>query len=147
MLTVPFHRQPALYRLPLISTKNPEPPFLWFSEKLKSTYNVGNKEKGRISKRVFQENKARQIFRKMNISYPLIRKTLHLRSLTGFWICLWKMRFTNAQNIFNSWSLSRMLINKIIHAVKDMFRIDTTRNKFLNGFSVNLSFSLYPQRW
>ena len=27
----------------------------------------------RISKRVFQENKARQIFRKMNISYPLIR--------------------------------------------------------------------------
>ena len=35
--------------------------------------NVGNKAKGRISKRVFQENKARQIFRKTNISYPLIR--------------------------------------------------------------------------
>ena len=34
---------------------------------------VGNKAKGRISKRVFQENKARQIFRKTNISYPLIR--------------------------------------------------------------------------
>ena len=34
---------------------------------------VGNKAKGLISKRVFQENKARQIFRKMNISYPLIR--------------------------------------------------------------------------
>ena len=34
---------------------------------------VGNKAKGRISKRVFQEVKARQIFRKMNISYPLIR--------------------------------------------------------------------------
>ena len=32
---------------------------------------VGNKTKGRISKRVFQENKARQIFRKTNISYPL----------------------------------------------------------------------------
>ena len=31
---------------------------------------VGNKAKGRISKRVLQENKARQIFRKMNISYP-----------------------------------------------------------------------------
>ena len=28
--------------------------------------------KGRISKRVFQENKARQIFRKTNIFYPLI---------------------------------------------------------------------------
>ena len=34
---------------------------------------VGNKAKGRISKRVFQENKARQISRKTNISYPLIR--------------------------------------------------------------------------
>ena len=32
----------------------------------------GNKGKGRISKRL-QENKARQIFRKTNISYPLIR--------------------------------------------------------------------------
>ena len=35
--------------------------------------NVVNKAKGRISKRVFQENKARQIFRKTKISYPLIR--------------------------------------------------------------------------
>ena len=31
---------------------------------------VVNKAKGRISKRVFQKNKARQIFRKTNISYP-----------------------------------------------------------------------------
>ena len=30
-------------------------------------------QKGRISKRVFQEDKARQIFWKTNISYPLIR--------------------------------------------------------------------------
>ena len=29
---------------------------------------------GRISKRMFQENKARQIFRKTNISYPLISR-------------------------------------------------------------------------
>ena len=36
-------------------------------------YFVGNTAKGRISKRVFQENKARQIFQKTNISYPLIR--------------------------------------------------------------------------
>ena len=34
---------------------------------------VGNKAKGRISKRVSQENKARQIFRKTKISYLLIR--------------------------------------------------------------------------
>ena len=34
---------------------------------------VGNKARGGISKRVLQENKERQIFRKTNISYPLIR--------------------------------------------------------------------------
>ena len=34
---------------------------------------VGNKAGRRISKRVFQENKASQIFRKKNIFYPLIR--------------------------------------------------------------------------
>ena len=34
---------------------------------------VDNKTKGRISKRVFQENKARQIFRKANICYSVIR--------------------------------------------------------------------------
>ena len=39
--------------------------------KLEKAENVGNKAKGRISKRVFLENKARQIFRKTNISYPL----------------------------------------------------------------------------
>ena len=35
---------------------------------------VGNTAKGQISKRVFQESKARQNFRKTNISYPLIRE-------------------------------------------------------------------------
>ena len=34
---------------------------------------VGNKTKGGILKQMFKENKARQIFRKTNISYPLIR--------------------------------------------------------------------------
>ena len=34
---------------------------------------IGSKAKGRISKRVFQESKARQIFRRTDISYPLIR--------------------------------------------------------------------------
>ena len=36
-------------------------------------HDVGNKAKGQILKRVFQENKPRQIFRKTNISYYLIR--------------------------------------------------------------------------
>ena len=33
---------------------------------------VDIKAKGQISKRMFQENKARQIFRKTNVSYLLI---------------------------------------------------------------------------
>ena len=46
---------------------------LFSANKQKISFFVGNKAKGRISKRVLQENKARQIFRKTNISYPLIR--------------------------------------------------------------------------
>ena len=38
--------------------------------KIETLYVVGNKAKGQISKLVLQENKARQIFRKTNISYP-----------------------------------------------------------------------------
>ena len=36
-----------------------------------------NKAEERISKRDFQENKARRIFRKTNIFYPLMRKCAH----------------------------------------------------------------------
>ena len=43
---------------------------------------VGSEAKGRISKRVFQENKARQIFRKTNISYPRI----HTRTCAYQWV-------------------------------------------------------------
>ena len=46
---------------------------MFFMQYLCSDYIVGNQAKGWISKRVFQENRARQIFRKTNISYPLIR--------------------------------------------------------------------------
>ena len=56
---------------------------------------VGNKAKGRNSKRVFQENKAREIFRKTNISYPLITdgvclKYYHRKCIKDdffFWFC------------------------------------------------------------
>ena len=41
----------------------------WRKKKL---HLVGNNAKGRISKRMFQESKARHIFRRTNISYPLI---------------------------------------------------------------------------
>ena len=42
---------------------------------------VGNKAKGRISKRMFQENKVRQIFRKTNISYSLIPEMFVFRKI------------------------------------------------------------------
>ena len=41
---------------------------------------VGNKAKGRISNRVFQVNKAPQVFQKTNISYPLIRTRTFLET-------------------------------------------------------------------
>ena len=46
---------------------------LWMLLILSDNNYVSNKAKGRIRKRLFQENKVRQIFRKTNISYPLIR--------------------------------------------------------------------------
>ena len=59
---------------------------------------VGNKTKGRISKRVFQENKARQIFWKTNISYPFIRtRTCFVFLKHPFWdspFCLITNEFT-----------------------------------------------------
>ena len=41
------------------------------SDKMSNGIFVGNKAKGRIRKRVFQEKKARRIFRKTNIFYPV----------------------------------------------------------------------------
>ena len=45
----------------------------WWNVVLTQQEFAGNKAKGRISKRVFQENKACQIFRKTIIPYLLIR--------------------------------------------------------------------------
>ena len=62
---------------------------------------AGNKTKERISKRVFQGNKARQIVRKTNISYPLIRMRTCVYQevrMFVFWkiwraFCSWNTRF------------------------------------------------------
>ena len=51
---------------------------------LRRCQNVGNKAKGRISKRVFQENKVSQIFRKTNISYQGVRNAPFLENLPCF---------------------------------------------------------------
>ena len=55
---------------------------------------VGNKAKGRISKRVFQESKARQNFRETNISYSLIRtRTCAYVCVSGGKKCLFSGNF------------------------------------------------------
>ena len=85
------------------------------------TNSLDNKAKGRISKRVFQENKARQIFRKTNISYPLIpwfppglespRKSWNLKRVLespGIWKESWKvLKFEKSPR--KSWNLKRVL--------------------------------------
>ena len=58
---------------------------------------VDNKAKGRISKRLFQENKARQIFRKTNIFYALIRTRREKN--TRFEICSFALLQTIYQMI------------------------------------------------
>ena len=55
-----------------------------------SRLNVDYKEKGRISKRVFQESKTCQNLRKTNISYPLIR-TRKLTKLLKFGVVFFCM--------------------------------------------------------
>ena len=51
------------------------PGFLVFSRGIEKDITSVIRQKWRIPKRVLQQNRARQIFRKTNISYPLIRTT------------------------------------------------------------------------
>ena len=48
----------------------------------RESHRVRNKATGRISQRVLQENKARQIFRKTNISYSLTHTRFEIRNFT-----------------------------------------------------------------
>ena len=51
---------------------------------------VGNKAKERILKRVFEENKACQIFRKTIISYPMIRTHRQIEPWRKTkWLCMY----------------------------------------------------------
>ena len=61
----------------MVSSKSSEETFVKYLDTFPATVQklaigcfVGNKAKGRISKRVLQENITRQIFQKTNISYP-----------------------------------------------------------------------------
>ena len=74
----------SLEKMTLFLSKNNQQRYLFYTKEYPyhprhNSHFVGNKTKGRISKRVFQESKARQIFRKTNISYSLIRTRSHVR--------------------------------------------------------------------
>ena len=69
---------------------------IYRSEKTRiQAYFVGNKVNGRISKRVLQENKASQIFRKTIISYPLL----------VFWLIWRALFFCNTRFEIHSFAL------------------------------------------
>ena len=83
----------------------------------KYSHCLSNKAKGRVSKGMFQENKTRQIFRKMNISYPLIRtrtyqgvRNVRFSENLAWFVFLkhlfWDSRFcliTNDWNYYSCW--------------------------------------------
>ena len=91
---------------------------------------VGNKAKGRISKRVFQENKAQQIFKKSNVSFTLI----HTR----------RCAYQGVRNVHFSENLSCFVFLKThfeIHpfallptVLSGVIKLDTTRT-FVSFFS------------
>ena len=68
-------------------------------------YIVAYKAKGRITKRMFEENKARQIFRKTSISYPMMRT----RTQCLFFQKIWRALFSWITS-FAFWDSSFCLI-------------------------------------
>ena len=77
---------------------------------------VGKKVKGQIWKSVLQENKACQIFRKTNISYPLIRKctcafqgvrnVCFSKILAGFFSCNTRFEIRPFALLLKAWILT-----------------------------------------
>ena len=74
--------------------------FILFHSFSKVPQLVGNKPKGRISKRVVQENKACQIFQKTNISYPLIRTPTAIKAYWRISAVPTYHKFDNATRFF-----------------------------------------------
>ena len=112
------------------------PIFTIFSFK----YFVGDKAKGRISNRVFQENKARQIFRKRtfltlwyaHVPFALLPKIWHKTSF-GFYRWPWvdsRGVFRTLSNICNLWwnYLRKLLMLKAVKYFPIKFH-----HKFLVG--------------
>ena len=83
-ICINMQKMKLFYLLVLEKNSRFKNPTIWLSESILAYISgirffpfVGNKAKGRISKRVFQENKTHQTFRKTNISYPLRVRNIH----------------------------------------------------------------------
>ena len=70
--------------------------------RVKYWYFVGNKRKGRISKRMFQKNKEPQIFRKTNISYPPDTHTYVRPNCLFNLVFLYKCHFEKRTSCYSS---------------------------------------------
>ena len=80
---------------------------------------TGNKAQGWISKRVFQENKTRQIFRETNISYPLVR-THNLFSWNTLALLPYYRRFDVwLPSIHSAWHYRISLLFEFLTAERD----------------------------
>ena len=140
--------------------------FLWIINSIKKLSSevkfVGNKAKGRISKRVFQENKARQIFREANISYPIriVRNVRFSENLACFVFLkhqLWDSHFclitdelwlkilagmsSRTYNIISPPFLSRSNLNG---GWKPSIKNETSRKVSSNFDSDNIKIAIYP---
>ena len=83
---------------------------------------VDNKAKERISKRTLEENKARQIYRKTNISYPMIRTSacvyqgLRNSCFTENWVALFPY---NTCSEIRPFVLFPKLLRRILKRIRD----------------------------
>ena len=102
---------------------------------------VIRQKKGRISKRVFQESKARQIFRETNISYPLIpirgvRNVRFSENLACFAFLkhpFWDSHFYLITiQLYWNFSKARVLFWKWLHISGTFLYKIISRGKYLN---------------
>ena len=92
---------------------------------------VGNMAKEQISKRVFQENKAHQIFWKMNISYPLIQtRTFAYQGVRNVCFSENLTCFVFLEHLFWDWPFC-LITNEISYSVKIPMISNTKGRAFL----------------
>ena len=107
-----------------------------------------NKAKGWISKQVFQENKAHQIFQKTNISYPLIRTWNTRFEIRPF--ALLPRLYCNIKIKSIFWKLHKSFMTSLLELLKWWVLNGLKVSSFLSRlthFLVRYCFDLDSHRW